>query len=90
MTHNPEAIAAIARDLRDIFGERLQSLITYGTDAAGASEDRGHGHHAAEHPPVHTMAIVNGLTAGDLRACSGRVAAWHDAGLATPLDSCRP
>ena len=32
-----------------------------------------------------TLAVVDSLTADDLRACAARVAAWHDAGLATPL-----
>ena len=32
-----------------------------------------------------TLAVVDTLTADDLRACAARVAAWHDAGLATPL-----
>ena len=53
------------------------------TRAARASRTtRGHGHDA---PPTHTLAIVDSLTPADLRACAGRVDAWHDAGLATPL-----
>jgi hypothetical protein len=31
------------------------------------------------------MALVTTLTETDLRGCAGRVASWHDAGLATPL-----
>ena len=42
----------------------------------------GHGHDAT---PVHTMAIVETLTAAICGACAARVGAWHDAGLATPL-----
>ena len=34
---------------------------------------------------MHTLAIVDTLSAGDLRACAGRMAAWHEAGLAAPL-----
>jgi hypothetical protein len=34
---------------------------------------------------VRTIATVATLTGNDLRACAGRVAAWHEAGLATPL-----
>ena len=33
----------------------------------------------------HTLAVVDTLTADDLRACARRAAAWHDAKLATPL-----
>ena len=34
---------------------------------------------------IPTLALVDALTADDLRACADRVAAWHDAGVATPL-----
>ena len=30
---------------------------------------------------VHTLAVVDSLTADDLRACAARIDAWHDAGL---------
>lgn len=67
----PDAVQVLERDLRDIFGPRLQSLVAYratsGSDTAP------------------TLAVVDALTADDLRACAERVAAWHDAGLATPL-----
>jgi hypothetical protein len=33
----------------------------------------------------HTLAVVDTLTADDLRACARRAAAWHDAKLTTPL-----
>jgi len=33
----------------------------------------------------HTLAVVETLTADDLRACARRAAAWHDGKLATPL-----
>ncbi len=67
----PDAVSALERDLRDIFGPRLQSLVAY--RAARGSD------------PAPTLAVVDALTADDLRACAERVAAWHDAGLATPL-----
>ena len=67
----PDAVQALERDLRDIFGPRLQSLVAY--RAASGSDN------------VSTLAVVDALTADDLRACAGRVAAWHDAGLTTPL-----
>ena len=67
----PDAVQVLERDLRDIFGARLQSLVAYRAPGGSA--------------PAPTLAVVDALTADDLRACADRVAAWHDAGLATPL-----
>jgi hypothetical protein len=67
----PDAVHALDRDLGAIFGDRLRSLAVY---RPIASDDR-----------TATLAVVAGLSADDLRACAGRVAAWDDAGLATPL-----
>jgi hypothetical protein len=66
-----EGVRILERDLRDIFGPRLQSLVVYGP--RNAVED------------VTTLVIVEHVSAGDLRACADRLAAWEDAGLATPL-----
>jgi hypothetical protein len=69
----PDAVHTVDRELRDIFGARLHSLIAYATaDAPGTA-------------PAPTLAVVDNLTADDLRACAGRVASWHEAGAATPL-----
>jgi hypothetical protein len=65
-----DAVKMLERDLRGVFGGRLQSLATYG----GA-----HTH------VTHALAIVATLTPDDLRACAAHAAAWHDAKLATPL-----
>jgi hypothetical protein len=67
----PGAAHTLDQDLRAVFGDRLRSLAVY---ASIASDDR-----------ISTLAVVDGLSADDLRACAGRVAAWDDAGLATPL-----
>jgi hypothetical protein len=67
----PDAVHALGRDLRAIFGDRLRSFVVY--DAVG-DDDR-----------TATMAVVDGLSADDLYACAGRVAEWDDAGLDTPL-----
>jgi hypothetical protein len=67
----PDAVHALGRDLRTIFGDRLRSFVVY--DAV-ADDDR-----------TATMAVVDGLSADDLYACVGRVAEWDDAGLDTPL-----
>jgi hypothetical protein len=88
--HIPDAVAALERDLRGIFGNRLHSLVVYGLRAQPA---HGNGHaphgadaaHQAARAITHTLAVVDTLSTEDLRACTGRVDAWHDAGLATPL-----
>ena len=79
--------AILDRDLRDIFGARLQTVVQYGTRARHTPPAvHGRGHHAdAPEPPAHTVAIVDTLTAADLRACAERVPRWHDAGIATPI-----
>ena len=90
LMHTSEAVAALERDLRSIFGNRLRSLVVYGLRAQ-ASQGDSHGSHAAHaaHLPAravaHTLAVVETLSIDDLRACSARVDAWHDGGLATPL-----
>ncbi len=80
-----ESVQTLDRDLRGIFGDRLQSLVTYGQRARathGGDTDHGHRHDAA---PVRTLAVIASMTPQDLRAAAARVGAWHDAGLATPL-----
>jgi len=68
-----DAITAIDRDLREMFGDRLRSVVVY------AITDR------TPDTPQPTLVIVEALTPADLRACASLVAKWHDAGLATPL-----
>ena len=83
-----EPVRRLERELRGIFGPRLSSLSMYGTaaGAGGAAEaDHGHHPHGHRHPPTHTLAVVDGLSADDLRACAAHIDAWHGAGLATPL-----
>jgi hypothetical protein len=83
-----DAVAGLERDLRAIFGSRLQSLAVYGPHARGTKDGAPHTTETSHHhaPPVtHTLAVVEALSGDDLRACTPRVAAWHDAGLATPL-----
>ena len=78
-----DAVHTLERELREIFGGRLQSLIVYGQRARPARHDHaGHGH---DGPPTHTLGIVDSMTPQDLRACALRVERWHGAGLATPL-----
>jgi hypothetical protein len=67
----PDAVRTLERDLAEIFAGRLQSLVVYAPAASGA--------------PTPTLAVVDRLTAEDLRACAGRAGAWHDHELSTPL-----
>src|SRR4051794_14213386 len=71
MANVSEAVPKLDRDLRELFGARVKSIVAYGPSGGGT--------------PVSTLAVVDGLTADDLRSCASRVAQWHDAGLATPL-----
>ena len=71
----PASVRVLERELRDVFGPRLQSLVAYGLNLP----------HTGRHAPVRTLALVDSLSAEDLRACAGRVKAWHGSGLATPL-----
>jgi len=94
LMHIPDAVAALERDLRGIFGTRLRSLVVYGL-RAHAGADHRHEPQAAQHrhgqqgpqgrAVTHTLAVVDTLSIDDLRACTVRVEAWHDDGLATPL-----
>jgi hypothetical protein len=68
-----DAVTAIDRDLREMFGDRLRSVVAY------AVADRAPG----TLQPM--LVIVEALTPADLRDCAARVAQWQDAGLATPL-----
>jgi hypothetical protein len=78
-----DATQRLERELREIFGSRLQSLVVYGQRAQPAHH--AHASHDHDAPPTHTLAIVGSMTPEDLRACALRVEAWHAAGLATPL-----
>ncbi len=71
MTTAP-AFAQLATDLRAIFGPRLQALVAYRGGSGGGVR-------------AHALAIVDHLSATDLRACAGQVTTWHEAGLETPL-----
>jgi hypothetical protein len=85
----PDAVYTLKRELRDIFGDRLQSLVAYGLHATEAATAHDHdapaGGHAHERRLIQTMAVVDTIAHDDLRACAARVASWHDVGLATPL-----
>ena len=70
----PTRFAPLERDLRAIFGDRLQSLVVYGARRRGRRSHRP------------TLAVVDGLIAPTTCApAPDGSAAWHDAGLGTPL-----
>jgi hypothetical protein len=82
----PDGVHVLERELREICGARLQSLVIYGqrTSASHATTD-AHAHQHGHSDAVRTMAIVDALNVADLRACAARTASWHEQGLATPL-----
>jgi hypothetical protein len=67
-----DAVRTLDRDLHELFGSRLQSVVAY----QGSN---------SEHAGLATLAVVERLTVADLDACAARAAGWHDAGLETPL-----
>ena len=69
----PDSVLTLERDLRAIFTDRLQSLVSYRPANDNLS------------PLLPTLATIRTLTVDDLRACASHVDHWHDAGLATPL-----
>lgn len=69
----PAAITALVRDLEEIFGTRLHSVVTYG-DAQRTAGAR-----------LTSLAIVDHLSASDLQGAAARVKKWQTQGLATPL-----
>jgi hypothetical protein len=85
MVESQQSVQTLERDLRGIFGGRLQSLVVYGRRGPRA-RDRDPAHHGHDHEaPIRTMAVVEALSEDDLRACASCTASWHDVGLATPL-----
>ena len=69
----PAALALVG-DLRNVFGDRLQSVVAYGP--------RLEGHDAL---PLTCMALVSTLGVADLEACASHASKWRRNRLATPL-----
>jgi len=65
------ALDALTRDLDDIFGARLHSLVAYPGNQADGS--------------IHSCAIVDGLVFRDLVSCLPQTGSWHHRGIAVPL-----
>ena len=68
------AALELVSDLRDIFGNRLQSVVSYGPHLDGQPT-----------APLTCMALVSDLSVGDLDACARSSARWERRHLATPL-----
>lgn len=68
------AAELLAKDLRDVFGERLRSVATYGPHVEGDAS-----------APVTCLALVASLTMDDLDACAKRASSWERSNVATPL-----
>jgi hypothetical protein len=68
-----DALASLARDLRDVFGARLQTLVAY-----GLSRER-------DHEGLHTLGLLDRITFDDLAACAPAADRWERRGLAVPL-----
>jgi hypothetical protein len=86
MTRVPDRLSILERDLRGIFGERLQSLVAYGLHASAPSGSHDAAHAAQDAAArTSTLAIVASLRETDLKTCAEHVGAWHAAGLAAPL-----
>src|SRR2546427_13152532 len=85
----PDAVYTLKRELRDIFGARLRSLVAYGlhrNEAAGAHDLGAHaGAHAYERTLTQTMAVVDTIAHDHLLACAARGRSRREVGVATPL-----
>src|SRR5215216_2219067 len=68
------AALSLVSDLRNVFGDRLRSVVAYGPHLEGQTT-----------APLTCLALVGSLTAADLEGCARRAAGWHRAAVATPL-----
>jgi hypothetical protein len=84
MTQVPEQVSVLVREVQEIFGGRLQSLVAYALHARAVGHAGQHGPHD-EFARTQTLAIVQTLTREDLTKCAGHIADWQTRGLATPL-----
>ena len=75
MTSTWQAAAdTLAADLRNVFGDRLRSVVAYGPHLEGD-----------EQAPLTSLALVSSLGVSDLEGCAQRASRWERAGVATPL-----
>jgi hypothetical protein len=72
--HWRPAADRLVAGLRSVFGNRLRSVVAYGPHV----EEHGDG-------PLTCLALVTGITAGDLEACATLSPGWQRERIATPL-----
>jgi hypothetical protein len=68
------AAEKLVTDLKNVFGERLHSVVCYGPRLEGPPSTE-----------LNALALVASLTMPDLEACANRMPNWARAGVATPL-----
>jgi len=68
------AAGSLAADLRNVFGDRLRSVVAYGPHIEGEAD-----------APLTCMALVSSLTTQDLQGCARHASRWERAHVATPL-----
>jgi hypothetical protein len=72
--HWRPAADRLVAGLRSVFGDRLRSIVAYGPNI----EEGGDG-------PLSCVALVAGITVGDLEACAHMSHGWQREHIATPL-----
>jgi hypothetical protein len=75
------AYDALARDLRAVFGPRLDSAVAFGPRLRGVVTTR----HRKLLVQGDTLVLVDHVTMDDLVACSAHADRWHRGGLRMPL-----
>ena len=68
------AAGSLAADLRAVFGDRLRSVVAYGSHLDGDAD-----------APLTCLALVASLTTDDLQGCAALATRWARAHVATPL-----
>jgi hypothetical protein len=68
------AALGLVSDLRDVFGDRLRSVVAYGPHVEGNSG-----------APLRCLAFVSDVTVPDLEACAKYGSRWERRHIATPL-----
>jgi hypothetical protein len=74
MNASSHAASTLVSDLRDVFGERLLSIVEYGPHLDGDAS-----------APLTCLALVQSLSVEDLDACARISGRWQKVGIATPL-----
>ena len=68
------AALGLVGDLRNVFGDRLRSVVAYGPHIEGNTA-----------APLSCLALVSSHALADFEACARQTARWHRNRIATPL-----